>query len=341
MAENRGWILNSYPTGMPVKDNWTFETLEMPKPGPGEVLIKTIYLSVDPYMRGRISAAANYAAGVQIGEVMHGGGVGIVVESNDASLKVGDVVESFHFGWQEYNVQAADALNRVDPSLGPIHSALSYLGMPGLTAYFALLHNGGLKEGDDVIISAASGAVGQIAGQIATIKGARPVAIASSDEKLAWCRELGYADTINYRTVDDLEAAIKKACPDGVDVFFDNTAGPIHDAVMKNLALYARIIICGTVALAAKFDEKDIGERFLRAILVSRAKMQGFLLWDYTDHFETAKNELSGWVKEGKLRHREDWMEGIDSMPDAFLRLLRSENFGKQLIKIADDPFEK
>ena len=242
------------------------------------------------------------------------------------------------FDWQEYNVQAADALRKVDPALGPIHSALSYLGMPGLTAYFTLLAAGEMKEGDDVVISAASGAVGQIAGQIAAITGARPVAVASSDEKLDWCRSLGYADGINYRTAPDLREAVGKACPDGVDLFLDNTAGPIHDAVMQNLAMHARIVICGTVSLADRFDAPDIGERFLRTIMVRRATVRGFLVFDYAERAETARRQLSDWAKAGLLRHREDVMDGIDAMPDAFLRLLNSQNFGKQLVRVSDDP---
>lgn len=337
--EMKRWVLASHPKGMPVQENWTLETAPMPEPKDGEVLTRAIYLSVDPYMRGRISARANYAAGVAVGDVMHGGGVGIVVESNDDSLKPGDVVESMRFDWQEYNVQKAEDLRKVDPDFGPIHSALSYLGLPGLTAYFTLLGAGEMKSGDDVLISAASGAVGQVAGQIAQIKGARAIAVASSDEKLDWCKDLGYADGINYRTAPNLDGAVADLFPDGVDVFLDNTAGPIHDAVMRNLALNARVVICGTVSLADKFDEPDIGERFLRNIMVARATVRGFLLFDYKTELESARRELSDWAKEGKLRHREDVMMGIEAMPKAFLRLLNSENFGKQLVQVTDDPY--
>ncbi len=337
-TEMKRWVLAAHPTGMPALENWSLETAPVPEPGPGEVLTRAVYLSVDPYMRGRISARANYAAGVRIGDVMHGGGVGVVVESNDPSLQPGDIVESMRFDWQEFNVQKAADLRKVNPELGPIHSALSYLGMPGLTAYFTLLAAGEMQEGDDVLISAASGAVGQIAGQIAAIRGARPVAVASSDEKLEWCKSLGYADGINYRTATNLVEAVAEAFPNGVDVFLDNTAGPIHDAVMQNLALHARIVICGTVSLAGKFDEPDIGERFLRNIMVARATVRGFLVFDYADDAEAARLEISNWAKDGKLRHKEDIMTGIENMPAAFLRLLKGENFGKQLVHISDDP---
>lgn len=336
--EMKQWVLASHPTGMPTTENWQLQTAPMPEPGAGEVMTRAVYLSVDPYMRGRISPRANYAAGVGLGDVMHGGGVGVVVESNDPALKPGDIVESFRFDWQEYNVQKGSALRKVDPEMGPIHSALSYLGLPGLTAYFTMLAAGELKAGDDAVISAASGAVGQVAGQIAVIKGARPIAVAGSDEKVAWCKELGYADGINYKTAPDLTAAVKKACPDGVDLFLDNTAGPIHDAVMRNLAEKSRTVICGTVALADTFEEPDIGERFLRNIMIARATIRGFILFDHADHFDQARAELSSWAKSGKLRHKEDMMQGIESMPAAFLRLMTGANMGKQLIQVSDDP---
>lgn len=336
--EMKQWVLASHPTGMPSLENWSIQTAPVPDPGPGEVLTRAVYLSVDPYMRGRISPRANYASGVGIGDVMHGGGVGVVVESNHAGLKPGDIVESFRFDWQEYNVQKGNDLRKVDPEMGPIHSALSYLGLPGLTAYFTLLAAGEMVAGDDVLISAASGAVGQVAGQIAVIKGARPVAVAGSDEKVAWCKELGYADGINYKTATDLTAAVKQAMPDGVDVFLDNTAGPIHDAVMRNLAEKSRTVICGTVSLADKFEEPDIGERFLRNIMIARATIRGFILFDHADRYDEARADLSAWAKSGKLRHKEDFMHGIEAMPAAFLRLMTGANLGKQLIQISDDP---
>lgn len=338
--EMKQWILASHPTGMPTAENWRLQTSPMPEPGPGEVLTRAVYLSVDPYMRGRISPRANYAAGVGIGDVMHGGGVGVVVESNDPALKPGDIVESFRFDWQEYNVQKGSALRKVDPEMGPIHAALSYLGLPGLTAYFTLLAAGEMKEGDDVLVSAAAGAVGQVAGQIAIIKGARPVAVAGTDDKLAWCKELGYAEAINYKTSPDLAAAVKQACPKGVDLFLDNTAGPIHDAVMRNLAEKSRTVICGTVSLAEKFEEPDFGERFLRNIMIARATVRGFILFDHADRFDAARADLSTWAKSGQLRHKEDVMHGIGSMPEAFLRLMTGANLGKQLVKVSDDPTE-
>ena len=266
-TDNKTWILDHHPDGMPTLDTFRMETNDIPRAAEGEVLGKARWLSVDPYMRGRISAQANYAGGVAVGEAMHGAAVAEVIESHHPDWKPGDLFETIKFGWREYAAVPGDGLTRVDPSLGPEHAYLSYLGMPGLTALIALDLIGDVKPGETVLVSAASGAVGQVVGQIAKIRGARAVAVASSQEKLDWCATLGFDAGINYRTQDDLAAAIKQACPKGVDVFFDNTAGPIHDAVMNNLALNARIIICGTISLAGQFEQPDMGERFLRKIL--------------------------------------------------------------------------
>jgi NADPH-dependent curcumin reductase CurA len=332
---NRQWLLASHPDGMPEEANWRLVEGPVPEPGPGQILARALYLSVDPYMRGRISPARNYAAGVAIGEVMTGGGVGEVVRSNHPGVAPGDVVESFTFGWQDYAVLDGAAARKVDPSLGPVHSALSWLGMPGLTAYFGLLEVGRPRPGDTVVISAASGAVGQIAGQIAKIAGCRAVAVAGAPAKLAWCEEIGYDAGIDHRGGGDLEAAVAEACPDGVDVFFDNTAGAIHDAVMANLAQNARVIVCGTVALADRFERPDIGVRHLRRILITRARIQGFLVFDFAARFDHARARLAAWAKAGRLRHREDIADGLEAMPRAFLRVLEGRNFGKQLVRVA------
>ena len=334
---NRQWLLAAHPEGMPEPSDWRLVARPVEEPGPGQMLVRALYLSVDPYMRGRISPARNYAAGVQVGQVMTGGGVGRIVSSNLPGFAPGEIVESFGFGWQEYALLGAEGTRKVDPQQGPIQSALGYLGLPGLTAYFALLEVGRPRAGETVVISAAAGGVGQIAGQIAKLEGARAVAIASSEAKLAWCRELGYDAGINYRTAADLGAAVRAACPDGVDVFLDNTAGPIHDAVMANLAPHARVIVCGTVALAGRFEQPDIGLRHLRQILVTRARVEGFLLFDFAARYEEGRRQLAAWAKAGRLRHREDVLDGIEQMPQAFLRLLRSANFGKQLVRL-DDP---
>jgi len=334
MAVNRQWLLAAHPEGAPEAGNWRLVEGPIPEPGPGEILVRAHWLSVDPYMRGRISRRRNYAAGVEIGAVMTGGGVGEVVESRHPGFAPGDIVESFTFGWQEHAVLGGAAARKVDPGLGPIHSALSYLGMPGLTAYFAILEAGRARPGDTAVISAAAGAVGQVAGQLAKLAGCRVVGVAGADAKLAWCREIGYDAGINHRSANDLAAAIAGACPEGVDLFLDNTAGPIHDAVMANLAPRARVVVCGQVALADRFDQPDIGPRFLRQIMIARATVQGFLVLDHADRFELARRRLADWARSGRLRHREDVLDGIEQMPRAFLRLLRGENLGKQLVRL-------
>jgi NADPH-dependent curcumin reductase CurA len=226
-------------------------------------------------------------------------------------------------------------VNKIDPKLAPIESSLSWLGMPGVTAYFGLLEVGRPLPGETVVVSAASGAVGQLVGQIAKLAGCRAVAIAGDDEKLQWCREIGYDAAINYKKAADLTAAVKECCPQGVDVFFDNTAGPIHDAVMKNLSIGARVVICGRVALADRFGKPDIGERFMGHLIVTRASVHGFLAFDWWHRRAEALKRLAAWHSAGKIRFKEDVLNGIEQMPEAFLRLLQGKNFGKQIVKIS------
>jgi NADPH-dependent curcumin reductase CurA len=337
---NRRWLLVSYPAGMPSFENWTMDTQPVPDPGPGQILVKSKWLSVDPYMRGRMSPASNYTKGVGIGDVMHGGGVGEVVASNHPAWKIGDIAESMSVGWQEWSVLTPDTfgpagVNKIDPKLAPIESSLSWLGMPGVTAYFGLLDVGRPRPGETVVVSAASGAVGQLVGQIAKLAGCRAVAIAGDDDKLRWCRTIGFDATINYRSCTDLAAAVKQACPQGVDIFFDNTAGPIHDAVMKNISVGARVVICGRVALAGQFGKPDIGERFMGHLIVTRASIHGFLVFDWWHRRDEALRRLAAWQRENEIRFKEDVLDGIERMPEAFLRLLEGKNFGKQLVKLS------
>ena len=331
---NRQWRLASYPQGIPTENNWTLEEGPIPEPGAGEMLVRAIYLDVAPYMRGRISPQKNYAAGVSPGEGMVGGAIGAVVRSNDPSYEAGDIVVSdMAFGWQDFAVLAPAALRRVDPDLAPLPCWLDILGINGPTAYFGLLDAAQMQPGDTVVVSAAAGSVGQIAGQIAKLAGCRAIAITSSAAKLAWCRELGYDEGINYRD-GDLAAAIARVCPDGVDLFFDNTSGPIHDAVMQHLAPRARITLCGTVSLTDKFGQPDIGPRFMRQLLIARARIQGFLVLDYQPRFQEAWTRLAAWLHQGALKYRYDIAAGLESTPGAFLRLLKSQNLGKQLVRV-------
>ena len=336
MTTNRQFVLDAHPEGVPSEATWRMVEAPMGEPGEGEIVVRSLWLSVDPYMRGRISPAKGYTKGVAPGEVMQGGGVGRVLKSRNPAFKEGDVVESIGFGWQEYPVLKAEGTRKLDLSLGPIRHALGVLGMPGLTAYFALLEIGRPKAGETVVVSAATGAVGQIVGQIAKIKGCRAVAIAGDDAKLAFARkELGYDAAINHRTAADLAKAVGEACPKGVDVFFDNTAGPIHDAVMQNLAMRARTIICGTIAITSR-PGPDVGPRWLRQILINRARVEGFLVFDYVKRYEEGLKQLAQWLKESKLVWREDIMTGFENMPKALIRVLKGENFGKQLVRVVD-----
>lgn len=337
---NRRWVLASYPDGMPARENWTMESLAVPELEPGQILVKMRYLSVDPYMRGRIHPGKNYAGGVAPGQLMMGGGVGEVVASSHPDWQPGDFAESMYMGWQEWAVVSPGksgpaAINKVDASIAPIESSLSWLGMPGMTAYFGLYDLGRPRPGDVVVVSAASGAVGQMVGQLAKLAGARVIAISSSAEKLNWCREIGYDEGINYRTETDLTAAIARVCPNGVDVFFDNTAGPIHDAVVQNLALHARVIMCGRISQASQFGKADIGPRFMGQLIVNRASMHGLLVFDYWHRRDEALKRLAQLGAEGKIRFKEDIAQGIDCVPEAFIRLLTAENFGKQLVALA------
>jgi hypothetical protein len=289
-------------------------------------------------MRARISPQKNYAAGVGPGDVMLGGAIGEVIRSNSPEYKPGDfVVSDLTFGWQDYAVISHSVVRRIDPDLAPLPCWLDFMGLNGLTAYIGLVESGGIRPGDTVLISAAAGSVGQIAGQIAKLTGCRAIAVTSSEEKIARCRELGYDAGINYRTEPDLAAAIAKECPDGIDVFFDNTAGPIHDAVLQNLATHARIIVCGTVALAETFGQPDIGPRFMRQILVARARIEGFLVLDYQHRYVEARTRLAEWNRAGKLQYQYDIADGLENTPNAFLRMLTSKNLGKQLVRVGPE----
>ena len=332
---NRQWRLATYPNGMPTEDNWIMSKSSIPEPGENEVVAEAIYLDVAPYMRGRISPQKNYTSGVGLGDLMVGGAIGQVVNSNVVDYPVGQLIVTGNFGWQEYAVLKPNEMRKVDTEIAPLPCWFDFMGTNGITAYFGLIEVGSMKVGDTVVISAAAGSVGQIAGQIAKLSGCRVIAITSSEEKLAWCQKIGYDDGINYKTEPNLVDAITRVCPNGVDLYFDNTAGPIHDAVMQNLATFARIVVCGTVSLADRFDEPDIGERFLRRILVARARVQGFIVDDYQNRHQEAWKCLADWYQRGLLNCEYDIIQDIHSMPSAFLRLLNSQNLGKQLVQVS------
>lgn len=334
MTSNPTWVLKQFPKGMPSPADFRLEERNVPNPRAGELLVRTLWLSVDPYMRARLSPAKNYAAGLKVGDLMQGGGVGEVIASQSQQFKPGDIIQADDFGWQPYTTVSAKTAVLLDADAAPVQTSLGCLGMPGLTAYFSLLDVGRPKEGETVLISAASGAVGQIAGQIARIKGLDAVAVAGTDAKIEWCKSIGYRTGINHRTTENLTEAVAAACPKGVDVFLDNTAGPIHDAALLNINLFGRIVVVGTVALADRFDQPDVGPRYLRRMLVSRVRMEGFLLDDFEPDYATAKAQLTEWYRQGSLEAREDVADGIEATPLAFIRMLKGENFGKQLVRL-------
>jgi NADPH-dependent curcumin reductase CurA len=336
---NRQWRLVSYPEGMPSEANWALSEAPVPEPGPSQMLLRAIYVDVAPYMRGRISPQKNYAAGIKPGDVMPSGAIAEVVRSNAKQFQPGDIVVSdFAFGWQELAVLTSSVVRKVDPALMPLPYWLEALSINGMTAYCALVEAARVKPGDAVVVSAAAGSVGQLAGQIAKIAGCRTIGITSTEEKAAWCREIGYDEAIAYKTVPDLTAAVEHACPRGVDVYIDNTGGPIHDAVMRNLALHARVIVVGSISLAGTFGQPDIGQRFMRQLLIARATMQGFLVGDYQQHHAEARRRIADWYRQGLVKSKFDIAKGIENAPDAFLRLLTSRNVGKQLVQVADEP---
>lgn len=332
---NRQVRLKSRPSGIPGAEH--FEIVEAPVPAlaDGQVLVRNIYLSVDPAMRGWVSAVANYSEPVTVGAVMRSLAVGRVEESRHADFQAGDYVTGM-FGWQDYATVDGKAIQRKVETGLPISTSLGVLGANGLTAYFALLDIGQPKPGETVVVSTAAGAVGSSVGQIAKIKGCRSVGIAGGPAKVRLCREeFGYDSAVDYRA-DDFDSALEVACPRGVDVYFDNTAGRISDAVMHRLKVGARVVICGTASVPS-WDPIPQGPRVERHLLVKRARMQGFLIFDYAQRFPEALQELESWVLSGQVRYREDILEGIEQAPGSIAGLYRGDNLGKRLIRIAPE----
>jgi NADPH-dependent curcumin reductase CurA len=329
---NKQVTLAARPVGFPKESDFALVESETPKPGPGEVLVRSRYLSVDPYQRGRMSEARSYAKPVQIGEVMTAQGAGEVVESNDPRFAPGDNVVGT-LGWQEYATAKGSAIRKaVDGA--PLQANLHVLGTNGLTAYFGLFDVAQAKAGDTVVVSAAHGAVGQVVGQLAKIAGCRAVGITGGPEKKAELTELfGYDAAIDYKN-EDVSAALKDACPNGIDVYFDNVGGEITDAVMRRLALRARIAVCGQIS-HYNATEHPTGPRHLGAVIVARARIEGFLINDFVSRFSEALPRLAQWLAEGQIRYTEDVVEGIERTPEAFFRVLRGDNRGKQLVKLA------
>jgi NADPH-dependent curcumin reductase CurA len=339
MAEAaRRIVLASRPVGEPKPADFRLEEYPVPQPGPGEVLLRTKWLSLDPYMRGRMSDAPSYAKPVGIGEAMEGGTVSEVVASNNDRFARGDIVLG-HSGWQTHALSNGAGLRKLDPKRAPISTALGVLGMPGMTAYSGLLEIGKPQPGETVVVAAASGAVGSVVGQIAKIKGARAVGIAGGPDKCRYVKDaLGFDDCVDHNA-PDFAARLKVACPKGIDVYFENVGGAVFDAVLALLNPFARVPVCGLIAQYNATELPPGPNRLpllMRNVLTKRLLIRGFIVTDFAARFEDFLRDVSQWVKEGRIKYREDIVEGLDNAPAALIGLLKGKNFGKQLVRVAD-----
>lgn len=330
---NHKFLLAVRPVGMPSRANWTYVEEPAGEPKDGELLVHVLYISLDPAMRGWINERRSYVAPVAIGEVMRALGVGIVTASRNSRFAVGDHV-SGSFGVQEYALTDGRGVTKVDPKIVPLPKYLSVLGMPGMTAYFGLLDTGQPKAGETVVVSAAAGAVGAIVGQIAKIHGCRVAGIAGGAEKCRYIvHELGFDAAIDYKS-EDVSVALRKHCPNGIDVYFDNVGGAILEAALANLARGARIVICGAIS-QYNVTGPIAGPRNYMSLLVNRASMKGMLVMDYVDRYAQAGAQMAAWMATGKLKSREDIVEGLETFPETLLKLFNGENNGKLMLKVS------
>ncbi|MGH7321643.1 MAG: NADP-dependent oxidoreductase [Candidatus Rokuibacteriota bacterium] len=334
-AVNRQFLLAARPVGMVKPSDFAYREEPVPVPGPGQVLVRNIWLSLDPAMRGWMNEGRSYIAPVGIGEVMRGGTVGEVVVSNSPGFPIGRIITGM-LGWQDYAISDGKGLSPVPPG-PPISTALGVLGMPGLTAYFGLLDVGQPKAGETVVVSAAAGAVGSIVGQIAKITGCRAVGIAGSAQKCRWLvRELGFDAAINYRT-ENVSDELRAHCPGGIDLYFDNVGGDILDTVLRRINLRARVVICGAISQYNSIGPVP-GPSNILSLLVNRARMEGFIVFDYAKRYGEGRAALAAWLAEGRLKYAEDIVEGLENAPVALLRLFEGKNTGKVLVKVSDEP---
>jgi NADPH-dependent curcumin reductase len=337
--KSRRIVLASRPSGEPTDENFRLEEKELRAPASGEVLLRTIYLSLDPYMRGRMSDAKSYAEPVPIGGVMEGGTVSQVVDSQFDGLKAGEYVLGYT-GWQSHAVVKGEGLRKLDPSLAPLSTALGVLGMPGMTAYTGLLNIGQPKAGETVVVSAASGAVGAIVGQIAKIKGCRVIGIAGGERKCSYVvDELGFDACVDHKAADMAER-LKEAAPKGIDVYFENVGGAVFEAVLPLLNNFARMPVCGLIAhyndtaLPAGPNKAPL---LMRAILTKRLTLRGFIVSDFAAQQDDFVKDVAQWIAAGKIKYREDIVDGLANAPKAFQGLLKGENFGKLVVRVADE----
>jgi len=337
MAETaRRIVLASRPTGEPTPQNFRTEDVPLPKPGPGQVLLRTLWLSLDPYMRGRMSEGPSYAAPVGIGETMVGGTVNEVIASNNPDFAAGDIVLA-HTGWQTHALSDGKGLRKIDPKLALVSTALGILGMPGMTAYAGLLEIGKPQPGETVVVAAASGPVGSLVGQIAKIRDARAIGIAGGAKKCAYVKdELGFDDCVDHRA-DDFPERLAAACPKGIDVYFENVSGAVFDAVLPLFNPFGRMPVCGLISQYSATGLPPGPNRLpvlMRAVLTKRLTIRGFIVSDFAAKQGEFLRDVSGWLKEGRIKYREDVVDGLERAPAAFIGLLKGENFGKMLVRV-------
>lgn len=337
MNTNRQWLLAKRPYGLVGEENFEYVENPIPEPGPGEVLVRNLYLSFDPTQRGWMEDRESYLPPVQLGEPMRAGSIGQVAASQNADYAVGDIVQTTG-GWQDFVVvnpeQAVMGLNKIPAEIPP-EMMMSVLGVTGLTAYWGLLDLGEPQAGETVLVSGAAGATGSVAGQIARIKGCRVVGIAGGAEKCAWLKdELGFDDVIDYKN-EDVDARIGETCPDKVDVFFDNVGGDILEAALNHINMRARVVLCGGIS-GYNATEPVPGPTNIMNLVIMRARMEGFIVIDYMGRSEQAVTELLGWIQSGELKYQVDVQEGFENIPTTLQRLFTGQNRGKQLLKIAD-----
>jgi len=328
----RQFRLAAVPSGLPKESDFLLEQAALAAPQPGEALVRTVYLSVDPYMRGRITGVRTYADPVKVGDVMVGGAVGQVVESRDANLLPGDFVAGY-WGWRDHVVVPGEWLRKLDPKTAPVSTALGVLGMPGMTAYFGFLEICQPKAGETVVVSTAAGAVGSLVGQIAKIHGCRAIGIAGSDGKIRHIvDDLGFDAAFNYKTTSDYIAKLRELCPNGIDCYFDNVGGVVSDAVFTLLNPFGRVSVCGQIS-QYNMQKPEPGPRLLGQILTKQLRVEGFIVTRFQDRWPQGIAQMARWIQEGKLRYREDIVEGFENTPRAFIDLLEGKNTGKMLVK--------
>ena len=345
---NRRIVMAARPEGAPRDGDFRLEGTAVAEPGADELQCRTLYLSLDPYMRGRMAAVRSYAPQVEVGELMVGGAVSEVLRSNVPDFQPGDIVFAYS-GWQDYwtaEARGVQGLRKLDPEIAPISTALGVLGMPGMTAYTGLYNIGQPRAGETLVVAAASGPVGSLVGQIAKIEGLRAVGVAGSAEKCAYVTgELGFDACLNHREADFAEK-LANACPDGIDIYWESVGGAVFEAVTPRLNRFARVPVCGLVAQynAPKLRAGGLPPgpnripQLMRAVLTNRILIRGFIVWDFADQEAEFRDTVAGWLRDGRVKYREDVVEGLENAPRAFQGLLQGRNFGKQIIRVAPDP---